>query len=89
MAYTTVASTAAAQTLLAADASREVVIIDNTDANVLYILVGGGTTVVSATNYTAAIAASGTYTVPQLLAGDKITGIWAADGAGSALITYK
>jgi hypothetical protein len=86
--FATVASLATPQTLLAADATRQAVIITNTDAAILYILIAG-TGTVSSTNMTVAIAAAGNYTVPSVLASERITGIWASDGSGSALITYK
>jgi hypothetical protein len=88
MAFTAIASLATVQTLLAADASRQAVVITNTDANALFILIAGSGTV-SSTNFSISIPANGNYTVPTVLASEKITGIWALDGTGSALITYK
>lgn len=86
---TSVSSTAASQTIKAANTARLGLSISNTDANILYLLLGGGTA--SATNFTVAISgatatAIGYYEVPYGFTG-AITGIWAVDGAGAALVT--
>jgi len=86
---TSVASAAASTTIKAANTSRKGLSISNTDANILYLLLGGGTA--SATNFTVAISgatatAIGYYEVPYGFTG-AITGIWAVDGAGAALVT--
>lgn len=87
---TSVPSAASAGTLLAANSARYGATIANDDANELYILLGAGT--VSATVYTyklAGYSGSGSvpyYEVPYGFTG-IITGIWSADGSGSARIT--
>lgn len=86
MAFTVVASAASATALLSANAARTAVIIANTDAAILYILIAG-TGTVSTTNFSVPIASGGYFVVPETLARERITGIWAADGSGSAMIT--
>lgn len=79
---TIVASAAASTTLLAAG-SRAVVIIENTDANRLHILLDSGTA--STTNYSFSLAQNEKFELRNYRG--IIKGIWAADGAGSAFIT--
>ena len=78
----------ASVTILASNANRKGATISNTDANALYLDLSGGTA--SATSFTVALGAGSTtptyYEVPFGYTG-TITGIWAADGAGSALVT--
>lgn len=81
---TTVASQTGTISLLASNTNRKGATIANTDANALYVLLGTGTA--SATNFTATVAPNGYYEVPYGYTG-AIQGAWAADGAGSALIT--
>lgn len=84
-AVTTVASGIASVTIKAANTARRGLTVLNTDANVLYLLVGGGTA--SATNLSVIVAATtGYWEAPYGFTG-AITGIWAADGAGSAYVT--
>jgi hypothetical protein len=59
--------------------------IRNSDANALYVLIGPGT--VSASLHTVAIAQDGYYESPAFYNGEAVTGIWAADGSGSAFVT--
>ena len=82
---TLVASTAASQQLLAADPARAFVSVENTDANTLYLMIGAGTA--SATNFTVSLASGDYYEVPHVAVGHALTGIWAIDGAGGAMIT--
>lgn len=70
--------------ILASNANRKGATITNTDANALYLDLSGGTA--SSTSFSVAIAANGYYEVPFGFTG-LITGIWAADGAGAALVT--
>lgn len=58
--------------------------IVNTDANALYILLGTGT--VSSSLYTEKLATDGVYEVPYAFTG-IVTGVWAGNGAGGALVT--
>lgn len=81
---TQVASDTSAQTILAANTARYGASITNDDANALYLLLGAGT--VSATVYTVKLYTDDVYEVPFGFTG-IITGIWAADGSGSARVT--
>lgn len=81
MAVTSVASAATSTTLLTPGRHTHVV-IENTDANRLYVLLEDGTA--STTNYSFSLAQNENAMVPYQ---GKIAGIWAADGAGAALIT--
>lgn len=74
----------ASVTILASNASRKGATITNTDANALYLDLSGGTA--SSTSYSVAVSSAGYYEVPFGYTG-LITGIWAADGTGAALVT--
>jgi len=76
---TKVASAASSTTLLEATA-RAKYIIENSDANRLYVRLDGGTA--SATDYSFSLAQNENAEI-NAIAG-KITGIWAADGSGYA-----
>lgn len=71
-------------TILAASATRKGATIVNTDANILYLDMTGGTA--ATTRYAYALAQGAILEVPFGYAGN-ITGIWAADGSGAALVT--
>jgi hypothetical protein len=81
----TVNSGIASANILASNASRKGATITNTDANVLYLDLSGGTA--SSTSYSVAVASGGFYELPWPTYTGLITGIWAADGAGAALVT--
>ena len=81
---TSVASTTGAQTILAANTARYGATVYNDDANGLYLLLGTGT--VSATVYTVLVPSGGYYEAPYGFTG-ILTGLWAADGSGSARVT--
>jgi hypothetical protein len=83
MAVTAVASATSSTALLAAG-SRRSAIIENSDANRLYVLLDGGTA--SATNYSFSLAANENASIPSAYTG-PVNGIWAADGTGYAQIT--
>jgi len=83
-ATTSVASQATAITILAANSARYGATVYNDDANALYLLLGAGT--VSATVYTVLVPSGGYYETPYGFTG-ILTGLWAADGAGSARVT--
>lgn len=83
-ALSVVASSATTGTILAANGNRKGASITNTDANVLYLDLSGGTA--SSTSFSVLIPTNGYFEVPFGYTG-AITGIWAADGAGSALVT--
>lgn len=71
-------------TILASNTARYGGSVTNTDANALYLLLGGGTA--SATNYSVKLFTDDYFEVPYGFTG-AITGIWAADGSGVALVT--
>lgn len=80
-----VASGVASVTILASNAARKGATIANDDANALYLDLSGGTA--SATGYSVQVPGNnGYYEVPFGYTG-LITGIWAADGSGSARVT--
>lgn len=85
---TSVNSGTTSVTILAANANRKGASISNTDANTLYLDLSGGTA--SATSFTAAMGGGSTlptyYEVPYGYTG-AITGVWAVDGTGAALVT--
>lgn len=86
MPASSVSRSATPVTLLNADAARRAVIVANTDAQILYILIAGSGTV-SATNFSASVAAGAAFTVPAGLTGERITGLWASTGSGAAILT--
>lgn len=81
---TSVASTTSATTILAANTARYGATVANDDANALYLLLGDGT--VSATVYTVKLYTDDIFVVPYGFTG-ILTGLWAADGSGSARVT--
>lgn len=83
-AFSSVNSGTTSVTLLAANTTRNGATIVNTDPNTLYVDLTGGTA--SATRYTYALAQNGWLEVPFGIAG-TITGVWAVDGPGAALVT--
>lgn len=75
-------SSTTSQTLLAAS-GRSKYIIENSDTNRLYVLLGSGTA--SATNYSFSLAQ---YENAEISGYQGIvTGVWAGDGSGSAFLT--
>jgi hypothetical protein len=85
MAVTSVDSAASDTALLgAATASRRKVIIENSDANRLHVLLDAG--VASATNYSFSLAQYGVARLPEDYVG-VVRGCWAANGSGAAHIT--
>ena len=83
-AVTTVNSGTGSTTLLAANSNRKGATIENTDANVLYVDCAGDTA--SSTNFTKSLDSDEYWEVPFGFTG-KITGIWAGDGSGKAVVT--
>jgi hypothetical protein len=83
-AFTSVSSGTTSVTILASNSSRKGAVIVNTDANTLYLDLTGGTA--SATRYARAMAQGESYEIPFGLTG-AITGVWAVDGTGAALVT--
>lgn len=82
--FTSVPSGIASVTILAANSARKGATIANTDANALLLDLTGGTA--SATRYSYSLATGGVLEVPFGYSG-AITGVWAADGTGAALVT--
>lgn len=85
MSVTAVASAATSTTLLADGATYSEVIIENSDANRLYVHAEGGTA--SASDYTFSLAQYENARLVNVSA--AITGIWAADGTGYAHVTAR
>jgi hypothetical protein len=83
MAFTTVSSSASSGTLLEADTSRKSLIIANSDANTLYVLLATGTA--SATNYSYLLAQNAQIELPFYTG--KVVGVWSSAGSGKAMIT--
>lgn len=82
---TSLASTAASQQLLPVNTSRKGLILQNTDANDVYVKYG---TTASATDFTVKIAGNGGYwEMPTPIYLGRLDAIWAADGAGSLYAT--
>lgn len=82
MAVSVVASAAASTTLLAAG-SHSKIIVENSDANRLYVLLDSGTA--SSANYSFSLATNESAQVAGY--SGVVKGIWAADGSGNALVT--
>ena len=77
-----VASSATSATLVNAD-GRYRFVIENSDANRLYILLGSGTA--STSNYSFSLAQ---YENAEVVGHHgPIVGVWAADGSGYAMVT--
>jgi gentisate 1,2-dioxygenase len=84
MAVTSVASSTTSGALLPQNTGRNGAIIRNTDANILYVLLDGGTA--SASNHTYALSTGDVLELPDFYDG-PVNGVWAADGSGAALVT--
>lgn len=85
MAVTSVASTTTSTQLLAANSSRKGLIVANTDANDLYVLLSSGTA--SSSNYSFKLATGEEKTIQPPVYAGEVVGVWAGDGAGAALVT--
>lgn len=83
MAITSVSSSTSAAQLVAEDGNRAGLMVTNTDANALYVLLDSGTA--SATNHSISLATNETFSVSGYTG--EVRGVWAADGAGVALVT--
>lgn len=85
MAVASVASvtTAGGVTLSAVNSSRRNLIITNTDANALYVLLGEGT--VTSSFYSFKLDQDEDAWIPGCT--ELVKGLWAGDGSGAALIT--
>lgn len=78
-------STTTSTTLLADNKSRSMFRITNTDANVLYVKFGA---TASATSFTARLLENETFECPRPVYTGLVSGVWATDGSGAAIITY-
>lgn len=83
MALTTVASQTTAIRAVPQNAGRQGLVIENSDANRLYVLIGPGTA--SASNYSFSLAQNENAALPNCR--EQINLVWDADGTGSAYIT--
>lgn len=82
---TTVASSATSAQVVAANVSRQGLMLYNSDANDCYVKFG---TTASATDFTVKIASGGLYEMPNpVVYLGRIDAIWALDGAGSLHVT--
>ena len=79
-----VADAATSQTLLSANSGRKGAIVYNDSSEFLYLKYGG---TASATSFTAKIAPSGYWEMPQPIYTGVIDGIWSADASGAARVT--
>lgn len=68
--------------LLAANSSRKGLLLNNTDANAVYIYYGTAATL---TKFTAKIPANSYWEMPQPIYTGRIDAIWAADGSGGLI----
>lgn len=76
-------TTAGGVQLLAPNSSRKGMVIENSDANRLHVLLGSGAA--SATAFSFSLAQNENAHLMNYTG--EVKGIWAADGAGSALIS--
>lgn len=81
---TALASLATSQQLLAANTARAGLILNNTDANGVYVKYGA---TASATSFTVLIPTNGYWEMPQPVYVGRIDAIWSADGVGSLVAT--
>jgi len=82
---TTLASTAASQQLLAANAARTGLILVNTDANQVRVKYG---TTASASSFTFIVPGNfGQWEMPKPVYTGRLDAIWDADGTGSLIST--
>jgi hypothetical protein len=82
MPLTIVASATSATAGVSYNQDRNFLIVENSDANRVYVLLGEGT--VSATNYSFSLAENENAGFPSR---DKVSLLWAGNGSGSAYIT--
>lgn len=80
----TLASTAASQTALAANTSRKGVIAYNSDAYAVLLKYGA---TASASSFTVRIPSGGTWEMPEPVYTGIIDAIWEANGSGSLFLT--
>ena len=83
MAVTSVASGTTSVLLAAPHAERRNLIIENSDANTLYVLLGSGTA--SSSNFSFSLAQNANAHVPGYTG--EVNGVWSADGSGAAKVT--
>lgn len=85
MAVSAVASAASSTQLLAPNTSRKSVLIENSDANRLYVLIDGAAA--SASNYSFSLAQFENARIEGSEAHGELRGIWAGVGSGFAHLT--
>jgi hypothetical protein len=85
LATVSIASTATSTQIVPSDPTRTFIAIENSDANVLYLLFGPGAA--SPTNYTVSLSSGDYFEVPHVACGFAMNGVWSADGTGTALVT--
>ena len=83
MAITAVPSAATSTALLANDPYRKSFVMENSDANRLYVLLDSGAA--SSSNYSFSLAQYESVQIDGYKG--EIYGIWASDGSGHAMIT--
>lgn len=83
MAVTPVNSSTTSSQFAAADGARGGIMVTNTDANTLYVLLDGGAA--SATNHSISLAQDEAFSVSGYTG--EVHGVWATDGSGVALVT--
>lgn len=76
------ASAATSQTLVSANGVRQGMILNNTDANPVYLYYG---TTATLSKFTVKIPAGGYWEMPQPIWRGRIDVVWAADGSGSLI----
>lgn len=76
------ASSASSAQLIAANTSRKGLLLNNTDANPVYIYYG---TTASLTKFTVRIPSNSYWEMPQPVYTGRIDAIWSADGSGSLI----
>lgn len=83
MAIASVNSTTSETRLSAPDGGRGGLMVTNTDANTLYVLLDSSAA--SSTNYSISLAQNETFSVTGYTG--EVRGVWAVDGSGAALVT--
>lgn len=83
MAVTSTASATTDTQLAAPDSARGGIVITNTDANRLYVLLDSGTS--SSTNYSFYLDTGDVFDTTGYAG--EVRGVWTGDGTGAALVT--
>lgn len=83
MPVSVIASSTTAAEFAAVDGGRKGFTIENSDANRLYVLLGQGTA--SSSNYSFSLAQNENMGLSDCR--ERISGVWAVDGSGFAMVT--